>query len=103
MKNSRQHSADILIFHFTVKRTAFFFLLLLRNNNPDLVCGQGTMGLEIVDQLEGVDAIIVPVGGGTLLAGTCVAVKILYPSIKIIVCTVFYTSYPETLYRIAYL
>lgn len=46
------------------------------------------MGLEIVDQLEGVDAIIVPVGGGTLLAGTCVAVKTLYPSIKIIVRTV---------------
>ena len=38
-----------------------------------------------MDQLEGVDAIIVPVGGGTLLAGTCVAVKTLYPSIKIIV------------------
>lgn len=57
------------------------------------MCGQGTMGLEIVDQLEGVDAIVVPVGGGTLLAGTCVAVKTLYPSIKIIVRTVFYNSY----------
>ena len=52
------------------------------------MCGQGTMGLEIVDQLEGVDAIIVPVGEGTLLAGTCVAVKTLYPSIKIIVSKV---------------
>ena len=70
----------------------FFFLILLRNNNPDVVCGQGTMGLEIVDQLEGVDAIIVPLGGGTLLAATCVSVKILYPSIKIIVCTFLYTS-----------
>ena len=52
------------------------------------MCGQGTMGLEIVDQLEGVDAIIVPVGEGTLLAGTCVAVKTLFPSIKIIVSKV---------------
>ena len=38
-----------------------------------------------MDQLEGVDAIIVPVGVGTLLAGTCVAVKTLYPSTKVIV------------------
>lgn len=57
----------------------------LRNDNPDIVSGQGTMGLEIVDQLEGVDAIIIPVGGGTLIAGTCIAVKTLYPSVKIIV------------------
>lgn len=57
----------------------------LRNDNPDIVSGQGTMGLEIVDQLEGLDAIIIPVGGGTLIAGTCIAVKTLYPSVKIIV------------------
>lgn len=57
----------------------------LRNDNPDIVSGQGTMGLEIVDQLEEVDAIIIPVGGGTLIAGTCIAVKTLYPSVKIIV------------------
>lgn len=89
--------ADIIIF-------IHFFLLLLRNNNPDVVCGQGTMGLEIIDQLEGIDAIIVPVGGGTLLAGTCIAVKTLYPSMKIIVRTIFYTSYlnsHQALYRIA--
>ena len=59
-----------------------------RNSNPDVVCGQGTMGLEIVDQLEEVDVIILLLGKGTLLAGTCLAVKTLYPSIKIIVSTV---------------
>ncbi|XP_058957909.1 L-threonine dehydratase catabolic TdcB-like [Pocillopora verrucosa] len=58
-----------------------------RNDNPDIVSGQGTMGLEIVDQLEEVDAIIIPVGGGTLIAGTCIAVKTLYPSVKIIAVT----------------
>lgn len=46
------------------------------------------MGLEIVDQVEEVDVIILPLGEGTLLAGTCLAVKTLYPSIKIIVSTV---------------
>ena len=63
------------------------------------MCGQGTMGLEIVDQLEEVDAIVVPVEGGTLLAGTCVAVKTLYPSIKMIVSTVLYNSY-QTFYHL---
>ena len=52
--------------------------------------GQGTVGLEIVDQLEEVDAVVVPVEGGTLLAGTCVAVKTLYPSIQMIVSIVFF-------------
>lgn len=60
---------------------------LNENDNPDIVSGQGTMGLEIVDQLEEVDAIIIPVGGGTLIAGTCIAVKTLYPSVKIIAVT----------------
>ena len=54
-----------------------------------------------MDQLEGIDAIIVPVGGGTLLAGTCAAVKNLYPSIKIIVCDVFYTSY-QSFHQVLY-
>ena len=64
-----------------------------RDDNPDIVCGLGTMGLEIVDQIEGIDAVIVPADGkaSALLAGTCVAVKTLYPSIEIIV-RVFSTS-----------
>ena len=41
-----------------------------------------------MDQLEEVDVIILLLGKGTLLAGTCLAVKTLYPSIKIIVSTV---------------
>lgn len=59
--------------------------LCFRNDNLDVVSGHGTMGLEIVDQVEGVDAVVVPVDGGALLAGTCIAIKTLYPSIKIIV------------------
>ncbi|EDO45070.1 predicted protein [Nematostella vectensis] len=54
------------------------------NENTHVISGQGTMGLEIVDQVEDVDAIIVPVGGGGLLAGISVAVKTLYPDIQII-------------------
>ncbi len=38
-------------------------------DNPDIICGQGTAGLELVEQVSRLDAMIVPVGGGGLLAG----------------------------------
>lgn len=44
-------------------------------DNPNIVAGQGTVGLEIVDQQPDVDTIILSIGGGGLLAGTAIAVK----------------------------
>ena len=45
-------------------------------DNRDVVLGQGTVGLEILDQLEGVDSILVAIGGGGLAAGLAVAAKL---------------------------
>lgn len=53
-------------------------------DHPHILAGQGTMGLEILEQVEDVDAIIVPVGGGGMIAGIAVAVKCLYPRCQII-------------------
>jgi threonine dehydratase len=53
-------------------------------DDPDIIAGQGTLGLEILEQVPDVDAIICPVGGGGLLAGLCVAVKALRPRVRII-------------------
>lgn len=53
-------------------------------DHPHIIAGQGTLGLEIVEQVPDIDAIVVPTGGGGLLAGVSVAVKTLYPHIKII-------------------
>ena len=50
-----------------------------------MISGQGTMGLEIIDQVKNLDAIVVPVGGGGLLAGVALAVKTVYPNVQIIV------------------
>jgi threonine dehydratase len=44
-------------------------------DDPDVVAGQGTCGLEIVDQLGDLDSVVVPVGGGGLISGTAIAVK----------------------------
>jgi len=53
-------------------------------DDPAIIAGQGTMGLEIMEQVPDVDAVIVPVGGGGLLAGVALAVKTLRPQTKII-------------------
>jgi threonine dehydratase len=53
-------------------------------DDPAIIAGQGTMGIEIIEQVPDVDAVIVPVGGGGLLAGVGLAVKTLRPDTKII-------------------
>ena len=54
------------------------------------ISGNGTIGLEIIEQLPGVDAIVVSVGGGGLLSGIATAARALKPSIRI------YAAEPET-------
>jgi threonine dehydratase len=53
-------------------------------DDPTIIAGQGTMGLEIVEQVPDLDAVVVPVGGGGLLAGVALAVKSLRPRARII-------------------
>ena len=52
-------------------------------NDPDVIAGQGTIGLEILEQLPDVDAVVVPIGGGGLISGVAFTMKMLKPSIKI--------------------
>jgi threonine dehydratase len=49
-----------------------------------IIAGQGTIGLELLEQAPDVDAIVVPLGGGGLLSGIAVAVKALRPDIRVI-------------------
>lgn len=53
-------------------------------DDPFIIAGQGTVGLEIIQQNKAIDAILVPVGGGGLLAGVLQAIKNEQPHIKII-------------------
>ena len=48
-----------------------------------VIAGQGTIGLEILDQLDTVDAVVVPVGGGGLISGVAYAIKTLRPDVKV--------------------
>ncbi len=51
--------------------------------DDEVIAGQGSIGLEILEQLEDLDEIIVPIGGGGLIAGIAIAAKAVKPSIKI--------------------
>jgi threonine dehydratase len=53
-------------------------------NDPEVIAGQGTIGLEILEDLPDTDIIVVPVGGGGLISGIAIAAKSIKPSIKII-------------------
>lgn len=52
-------------------------------NDPQVIAGQGTIGLEILDQLPDVDVVLVPVGGGGLISGVAYAIKKLRPGCKV--------------------
>lgn len=52
-------------------------------DDPLVIAGQGTIGLEIIEELPEVEAIVVPVGGGGLISGIAFAVKTLRPDIKV--------------------
>ena len=52
-------------------------------DDPKVIAGQGTIGLEILDELPDVEAVIVPIGGGGLISGVAFAIKSLRPDIKV--------------------
>ena len=53
-------------------------------NDPYVIAGQGTIGLEILEQLPEVEQVVVPIGGGGLISGVAFAIKALKPSCKVI-------------------
>ena len=59
-------------------------------DDKDVIAGQGTVGLEIMEQLPDADAVVVPVGGGGLCSGIAVAVKAINPGCRV------YAVEPET-------
>lgn len=52
-------------------------------DDPDVIAGQGTIALELQDQIPDMDAVIVPIGGGGLISGVAFTLKMLNPNIKV--------------------
>jgi len=73
------------------------FLYINGYDHPNILAGQGTMGLEILDQVPDLDAVVIPVGGGGLIAGCALAIKTMKPDVTVIgvepeYCTSFSTA-----------
>ncbi|MFK7751014.1 MAG: beta-hydroxyaspartate dehydratase BhcB [Sedimentitalea sp.] len=58
-------------------------------NDPRVIAGQGTCSKELLEQVEGLDAVIAPIGGGGMISGTCLTLSNLAPDVKI------YAAEPE--------
>ena len=52
-------------------------------NNSNVIAGQGTAALELIEEIENLDAIIAPIGGGGLMSGTCITTRSLLPETKL--------------------
>ena len=57
-------------------------ILIPPYNHPDVMAGQGTVALEMLDEISDLDAIVAPIGGGGLMAGVTIAAKALKPPIR---------------------
>jgi len=67
-------------------------------DHPDVVAGQGTCGLEILEQVPDLETVVVPTGGGGLLSGIAIAVKALRPEVRVVgVQAAGAAAYPRSL------
>ena len=55
-------------------------------DDPLVLSGQGTIGLELLDQLDDLDAVLVPVSGGGMIGGIALAIKSIRPEVHVIAC-----------------
>ena len=60
------------------------YIIVPPYNDEFIIAGQGTIGLEILEDLPAVETVLAPVGGGGMLAGIATAIKLTQPSIKVI-------------------
>lgn len=69
-------------------------------DDPDVVAGQGTLGLELLDDVEDLAKVLIPVGGGGLASGTAIAIKSARPDVHVVGVQVDRVApYPESLRR----
>jgi threonine dehydratase len=104
---TKSYGADIILHGETVDDSLAYAsqyaaerdaVLIHPFDHPDIVAGQGTLGLEILEQCPGVRTIAVPVGGGGLAAGVTVAVKAANPAVTVVgVQAEAVASYPASL------
>jgi len=89
----KSHGAEVILHGASYDEAYEYALTYAKNNNSTFVhpyaddtviAGQGTLALEILEQLDNIDMIIIPIGGGGLITGMATVIKELKPSVKIV-------------------
>lgn len=107
VERTRQHGADVVLYGRTLvesrERTQelidrYGYVLIHPYDDPLIVAGQGTLALEMLEDVPDLETLVVPIGGGGLISGIAVAAKAINPEISIVgVQTAMYPSMYEAL------
>ncbi len=91
---TRSYGAEIIFYDVATERREIVtqrimedragWMLVHPFNDPLIIAGQGTIGLEIFEDFPDVEQVIVPIGGGGLISGVATAIKSLKPNVKVI-------------------
>ncbi len=87
---TRGYGAEVVLYGETFKDALEYalsqkgYVFIHAFDDDEVIAGQGTIGLEISEEMEGIDFVLVPVGGGGLIAGVSTAVKALSPKTEVI-------------------
>lgn len=93
VEQTRVHGAEVILHGSQFDETRAFtqalaqtrqLILLHPYDDERVIAGQGTIGLEILEQVASADIVVVPIGGGGLISGVATAVKALQPSIRVV-------------------
>jgi threonine dehydratase len=93
VENTRRHGAEVIISGPTLEEAGEFarahgkaqgMTLIHPYDDPLIIAGQGTIALEMLQAVPSLDALVVPIGGGGLIAGMAIAAKALKPNLRIV-------------------
>jgi threonine dehydratase len=93
VENTRRHDARVIVEGPTLEESAAYARTMAARDNlvfvhpyddPLVMAGQGTIGLEMLDAVPELDTLVIPIGGGGLIAGIATAAKARNPAIEII-------------------
>lgn len=93
VQNCKTYGAEVIVHGKNLHESRQYAMKLGKENgklyingydHPHIIAGQGTMGLEILEQVPDLDACIIPIGGAGLVAGSALAIKSLKPDVQVI-------------------
>lgn len=93
VEKTRQYGASVILHGTNMTECRDFVMQLIKKHHyvlvhpfddPHVICGQGTVAIEMLEEVPDLDVLLIPIGGGGLAAGMCIAAKAINPSIHIV-------------------